>query len=305
DTDTTREILAGDVDGDGDVDLICVNAGQDRLYLNDGTGRFSDATRGRLPVEFSDVFAAASHDFDGDGDLDLMLGGRWLYLNDGAGVFTDVSGARMPPLQDHSASIGVVDVDRDGDLDVVLGTRGPLLPRPPNLLLLNHNGSFTVAPATRFPVDQGSYSLLTGDIDADGDADVLFTSVFYPYVRAYLNLERQVFAPRVLQPGRPYTLQFYARAGYATGPQRVVPFVGFDRLAPQPIRFPDWGAFRLVVNQVVQLPVLAIPFPTERLAVDLVVPSELDASRLYIQALVLHSPSPTDWGFSNVLHLQR
>jgi hypothetical protein len=79
--DATYSTLLGDVDGDGDLDLIVGNFGQSRLYLNNGTGTFTDATASRMPVDATGSLALG--DVDRDGDLDLVLGNGQcrLYLN--------------------------------------------------------------------------------------------------------------------------------------------------------------------------------------------------------------------------------
>jgi hypothetical protein len=111
DQDKTVEIAAFDADADGDVDLYCLNedtgfngVAHNRLYLNDGTGRFTNAT-GNLPVDpgnyCRDLEVA---DLDRDGDVDVVtavaLGDRPLrvYLNDGAGRFSMLSAGRLPPV---------------------------------------------------------------------------------------------------------------------------------------------------------------------------------------------------------------
>src|SRR5438309_2626081 len=133
-----------DADGDGYPDLYVVSGGseysplapalQDRLYLNDGRGRFHKAT-GSLPAEDNSGSRVVAADYDGDGDIDLFVGGRvvpWHYgadprsmllQNDGHGHFTDVT-RRLAPDLEHvgmvtDAAWRDVDGDRRPDLIVV------------------------------------------------------------------------------------------------------------------------------------------------------------------------------------------
>jgi hypothetical protein len=69
--DVTRAVAAGDVDGDGDVDLV-FGVGQDRLLVNDGRGLFRDDTATRLPLRDDATRAVLLTDTDRDGDLDLI-----------------------------------------------------------------------------------------------------------------------------------------------------------------------------------------------------------------------------------------
>ncbi|HET6201352.1 MAG TPA: VCBS repeat-containing protein, partial [Planctomycetota bacterium] len=70
----TTAAAPGDVDGDGDLDLLVATAGpQNRLYLNGGTGAFTDATAANLPAVVGWTTAVALGDADEDGDLDALL----------------------------------------------------------------------------------------------------------------------------------------------------------------------------------------------------------------------------------------
>lgn len=109
-----------DADRDGDLDLYVVSAGNefwndfeelaDRLYLNDGSGRFTRAANALPATMRENGGTVTAADFDGDGDLDLFVGSRvlareygripasHLLRNDGRGHFTDVTETVAPGL---------------------------------------------------------------------------------------------------------------------------------------------------------------------------------------------------------------
>jgi len=170
--DETLDVVAGDVDGDNDVDLIVGNADQSRLYLNDGAGLFADASS-NVSAIIDVPIAMALGDVDGDGDLDLLAGGangqNHLYVNDGAGVFSDAT-AGIPVTPDDTVDVALGDVDGDGDLDAFLV--GGDYNRQPNHLFLNDGtGIFVDATSNLLSNFNCSWAVALGDVDGDGDLD--------------------------------------------------------------------------------------------------------------------------------------
>ena len=129
------EIIGGgaalfDVEGDGDLDAYLVQSGSlvepassegNRLFVNDGAGRFSDATAGSGASDRGYGMGAAVGDCDGDGDTDLYLtnlGENVLLSNAGGGRFEPVTEASGVGESLWSTSAAFFDPDRDGDLDL-------------------------------------------------------------------------------------------------------------------------------------------------------------------------------------------
>lgn len=145
-----------DYDGDSDVDIFISALGENRLYENDGQGRFTERARAAGVAGAADAWSssAAFFDYDGDNDLDLFVSNyvRWsrdtdlevdyqltgigraygppanyagthnyLYRNDGGGRFTDVSAAAgievLNPSTGQAAGKGLAVVPFDLDND--------------------------------------------------------------------------------------------------------------------------------------------------------------------------------------------
>jgi len=116
--------VAGDVDGDGDQDIIAICAGgQDRVLRNDGTGYFFDDTLTTMPLDKAVGTYAVLRDLDRDGRPDLVVANSphqdRLYLNSGNGTFHDYT-PLLPIGQQPTNGALVLDVDSDHDLDLVL-----------------------------------------------------------------------------------------------------------------------------------------------------------------------------------------
>jgi hypothetical protein len=114
----------GDVDNDGDLDVAMSDQGKpNRLFLNDGTGLFTDVTVANLPaINISNAQDVSLVDIDNDFDLDLMssaktTGGQKMYLNNGSGVFSDASATLGYAGSGNNYESDWADLDNDGDVD--------------------------------------------------------------------------------------------------------------------------------------------------------------------------------------------
>ena len=174
-----------DCDGDGDQDLYVAlgspqGAQQDRLYLNDGTGILTWAPR-HLPAMPTSTKCVVSADYDGDGDLDLFVGGRtvhgrypeapesYLLRNEGGHFMIDerTVGDGFRPGMVTGAVFS--DYDKDGDPDLILV--GELMPIT---VFDNLDGAFTTASHPELSQTGGFWQTISVlDLDNDGDDDLV------------------------------------------------------------------------------------------------------------------------------------
>ena len=162
------DVAGGDVDGDGDVDLVlAIEFEPNRLFINDGTGRFADFRLADVSRDSEDV---ALSDLDADGDLDVVIASEddlvnELYLNDGTGGFTDHS-TRLP-VGGMSNAVEVLDLNVDGAPDLLIGNFGV-----DNVLLNDGRAHFSDATGELWSSQSDTQDLELIDVDGDGDLDV-------------------------------------------------------------------------------------------------------------------------------------
>jgi len=191
-----RAVVAGDIDGDGDLDLVSASSTDNAIgwHRNDGAGNFSIGDL--LTNTFDGSRSVALGDLDGDGDLDAVGAARTLatvawFENDGAGSFSDrqdigtgFSGVR---------TVVVADVDSDGDLDVIAGGDSSSLVA----WFENVDGLATFGPAqTVTTTALFVQEIYASDVDGDGDVDVLSASAIDNKFAWYANDGTGVFGPQ-------------------------------------------------------------------------------------------------------------
>ena len=183
-----------DADSDGDLDLLVGSGGNDfsrkssylldRLYLNEGDGKFTRSQRAFSDKILESTSCIRPCDFDKDGDVDLFIGTRlitsiygipadsYLWLNDGTGFFSNASHEICPDLE----QLGMVtdatwgDLDHDGDDDlIVVGEFMPIT------VFINAPGQFENR-TDKFGLNKTNgfwYDLEMADVDLDGHLDLV------------------------------------------------------------------------------------------------------------------------------------
>ena len=195
----------GDYDNDGDLDLLLAGQTASTLtyitcvYRNDRGGVFTEVDAGLPGVVSGSV---AWGDYDGDGDLDILLTGitigsgegalSCVYRNDGHGVFTDIN-AGLLGVYGGAADWG--DYDSDGDLDILLVGSDPECGATCNTFVgrvyRNDGGAFVDIGAGVLGVASGAVAW--GDYDNDGNLDILLVGYVWPDLGADVIPVSQVY----------------------------------------------------------------------------------------------------------------
>lgn len=223
---------AADFDNDGLPDILITTIGRDLLFHNEGNGKFLEVGRkGGLSQNIAWHTGSAFGDYDGDGDLDLYIAGyvdvrslgitggapvcRYLdlpvfcgpmnlkgepdifYQNEGNGRFTEMT--RSAGLFEAEPRYGFTavfeDFNQDGKPDIFVANDSA-----PNYLYLNNGkGGFEEAGLisglafNEAGKSQANMGVAVGDIDNDGDLDVLTTTFSEDYFPLFEQLQPGVY----------------------------------------------------------------------------------------------------------------
>ena len=136
---------------------------------------FCDVSQSNLPHGVLNGLSmdAATGDFDGDGDLDLVIASEFkpniLLLNDGNGVFENLTLRHLPQNDRDSEDIAVADFDRDGDLDIIVASEDDRVDE----YYVNDGGAFFGGVPNGTSARGRSNSVTAVDVDNDGDIDLV------------------------------------------------------------------------------------------------------------------------------------
>jgi hypothetical protein len=174
----------GDLDDDGDMDIVVANWGSYSIAMINDENDFSEKTIG---YDVDEAYSVAIGDINGDGYQDIVLGTSgpdWCSPNCGGvnklffynQVYSSYSESTWDPswidennwgFDDYTMDVELGDIDRDGDLDLLVANDGI------NKLYLNDEGIFSNKASWLSSNDDLTYKISFSDVNADGNLEIV------------------------------------------------------------------------------------------------------------------------------------
>ncbi len=162
---TSFDVELGDLDGDGDLDVVFAENYGSQVWLGNGDGSFASSLFGAGVKS-----GLGLGDLDGDGDLDAIVAGfnsHSIWNNNGDATFTSSAFG-----SDNGKDAAIGDLDGDGDLDAIVTMAAGGSGAPNQIWLNNGDASFS---SSAFGTGNSSKAAL-GDLDGDGDLDAIIAN---------------------------------------------------------------------------------------------------------------------------------
>ena len=203
------DILAADLDNDGDNDLAVVNSNNISVICNNGDGTF------QIPVYYGNVntpnsiFAA---DLDGDGDNDLAVGNSGydsisVFTNNGNGTF-QYAFKLVSANASRPQSVFAADLDGDSDIDLIAASSFYN-----SVMVYINNGDSTFQDVVYYSVATffvAPQAVFVADLDGDSDNDLAVTSPHADAISVLINNGDGTFLPAVLYAVGDYPTSVFA-----------------------------------------------------------------------------------------------
>lgn len=160
----TVDLAVGDLNGDGKPDLAITTYSGTRIYVCNGDGTFQFAGSYGAPQPLRNVVLA---DLDGDGKLDMIVGGGGVNVFKGNGDATFQTNVNYPG-SGYVNVLAAVDLNGDGKVDVVVGSQ-----QFSGVSVFLNLGNGTLGGATTYDAEWVPSAILPKDVDGDGKPDVV------------------------------------------------------------------------------------------------------------------------------------